>query len=302
MIGLYAALLIAANAPPTEPTIPPATLDPTLEVTGEDLAARELRSRLFVQVRINGEGPYRFLVDSGADRSVVGRRLARTLRLPPAGIANLQSIAGASQVDTVRVDRLTLGSSTIEDIIAPTLAEADLGADGLIGIDALADQRLKLDFDARTITVQDTRQPVVDDPDEIVVTARRRKGQLILTQATASGVGIYAVIDSGAEISIGNSRLRAAILRGRRPPVLQQITITSVTGQTVVAEVAMLPRITMGGLTLGNVMVAFADIPPFALFGLSRQPALLLGTDLLQVFRQVSLDFRRRKVRFKLRR
>lgn len=301
MIAIAAALLAAA-LPEPEPTIPPATLDPGLEVAGESLAARQLRSRLFVDVRVNGQGPYRFLVDSGADRSVIGRRLALALALPSAGIAKLHSVAGATQVDTVHVDRLTLGSSTVTGITAPVLAEADLGADGLIGIDALADQRLKLDFDARTITVQDTRQPQPYDPDEIIVSARRRKGQLILTQATVSGVGIYAVIDSGAEISIGNSRLRAAILRGGRPPVLQKVTITSVTGQAIVAEVAVLPRVTMGGLTLGNVVVAFADIPPFALFGLDRQPALLLGTDLLQAFRQVSLDFRRRRVRFTLRR
>ena len=46
--------------------------------------------------------------------------------------------------------------------------------------------------------------------------------------------------------------------------------------------------------------MAFADVPPFKLFGLSDQPALLLGTDILESFRRVSLDFRARKVRFQL--
>jgi hypothetical protein len=48
--------------------------------------------------------------------------------------------------------------------------------------------------------------------------------------------------------------------------------------------------------------MAFADVPPFDVFGLSKGPALLLGTDLLETFRRVSLDFRARKVRFQLRR
>ena len=48
--------------------------------------------------------------------------------------------------------------------------------------------------------------------------------------------------------------------------------------------------------------IAFADVPPFEVFGLSDRPALLLGTDLLGTFRRVSLDFRARKVRFQLRR
>jgi hypothetical protein len=48
--------------------------------------------------------------------------------------------------------------------------------------------------------------------------------------------------------------------------------------------------------------MSFADVPPFKLCGLSDQHALLLGTDLLESFRRVSLDFRARKVRFQLRR
>ena len=42
-------------------------------------------------------------------------------------------------------------------------------------------------------------------------------------------------------------------------------------------------------------------MPPFKLFGLWREPSLLLGTDILENFRRVSLDFRARKVRFQLR-
>ena len=55
-------------------------------------------------------------------------------------------------------------------------------------------------------------------------------------------------------------------------------------------------------MTLFNVPMAFVDAPPFALFGLARDPAIMLGTDVLQSFRRVSLDFRNRKVRFVLRR
>jgi hypothetical protein len=57
----------------------------------------------------------------------------------------------------------------------------------------------------------------------------------------------------------------------------------------------------LGPVTLQFVPIAFADVPPFEMFGLSDQPALLLGTDLLEKFRRVSLDFRARKVRFQLR-
>ncbi len=67
-------------------------------------------------------------------------------------------------------------------------------------------------------------------------------------------------------------------------------------------QVAHIGELRLGKVILRNVPMAFADVPPFQVFGLSHQPALLLGTDLLETFRRVSLDFRARKVRFQLRR
>jgi hypothetical protein len=55
-------------------------------------------------------------------------------------------------------------------------------------------------------------------------------------------------------------------------------------------------------VTLRDVPMAFQDVPPFKMFGLANQPALLLGTYLLDTFSRISLDFRARKVRFQLRR
>ena len=46
------------------------------------MKAREVDTRLSVDVRVNGRGPYHFVVDSGADTSVVGLRIAHDLQLP----------------------------------------------------------------------------------------------------------------------------------------------------------------------------------------------------------------------------
>lgn len=300
------ALLVAftAVAQPAEPPplIPPATIDNSLEVAGESLSAREKGSRLFVDVRINGKGPYNFLVDSGADRSVIGAALAQRLGLPQEDRVMLRSMAGSTEVSTVFIDTLKMGASEIAAIKAPALPEKFLGAQGIIGIDALADQRLLLDFDAKTVIIQDSRQPVVGETGEIVVTARRRKGQLILTQVSVDGGTTYAVIDTGSEISLGNLAMLARIGRGRNAGRLQEIEMISVTGVPFTAKVAVLPELKLGGITLQNVQIAFTDAPPFELFGIDKRPALLLGTDLLSSFRRVSLDFRNRKVRFTLRR
>ncbi|MET0269445.1 MAG: retroviral-like aspartic protease family protein [Sphingomonas sp.] len=303
LLGLLAMQMSpdASAAPP--PGLPPAALDDTLEIAGDPLAARMLATRMAVGVTVNGSGPYRFVVDSGADRTVVGAALAARLALPAAGTADLRDVGGASRVGVVRIATLRVGTSEVGGIIAPALPERFIGAHGLLGIDALAGQRLMFDFARRAITVEDARrppEPVVAG--EIVVTARRRKGQLILTQAEAAGTRIAAVIDTGAQMTMGNSALRARVLRGRKPPRAAPVTLVSVTGREVVADTMVLPELRIGGVTLRDVTIAFTDAPPFALFGLADAPAVLLGTDVLEAFARVSLDFRRRKVRFVLRR
>lgn len=301
---LLVALSISA-APPEPPVvvpIPPASIDNGLEIVGDPLAAEQLRSRLFVAVSINDTGPYRFLVDSGADRSVIAQSLVDRLKLPEGRVVMLQGMAGTAQVRTVVIDKLTIGTSDIAGIAAPVLAGRDLGAEGLIGIDALADQRLLLDFDRKTITVQDSRVDLPSSDGEIIVTARRRKGQLILTQASVANTRISAVIDTGSEITLGNLALMRRYLGGRSAEMLKTTQLISVTGQMLTARVATLSNVRIGGITLNNVTIAFADAPPFALFGLDKQPSLFLGSDLLKSFRRVALDFRHRKVRFVLRR
>jgi predicted aspartyl protease len=291
-----------AEPPPTPPTIPPATIDNSLEVTGEAIEAESLRSRLFVDVKINGTGPWRFLVDSGADRSVIGAALAARLKLPSESNVLLRGMAGSTTVSTVLIDELRIGTSAINAIVAPALPERFVGAQGIIGIDALADQRILLDFDAKKVTIQDSRKPQVSEPGEIVVTARRHKGQLILTQVSVEGDRTYAVIDTGSELTLGNTAMLRRIGRRGRDEELREVVLQSVTGENFTAKVAVLPELRIGGVIMHNVTVAFTDAPPFDLFGLDKQPALLLGTDLLQNFKRLSLDFRNRKVRFTLRR
>ena len=288
-------------APIRMPPLPPAVIDDTLAIGGEDIKARKVRTRMTVEVRVNGHGPYRFLVDSGADTSVVGLRIAHELQLPVGTPARLHGMTASSIVDRVKVDELLLGQTTIRNLEVPALLERDLGGQGMIGIDALVEQRLMMDFEKRTIKVEDARTPAKWLDGDIVVTARRRRGQLILTQVRAARLPVEAVIDTGSEITIGNLALRDRLIRGNRDKFVT-IPVTGVTGVTVNMQLARVGELRLGSVTFRDVPIAFADVPPFQVFGLSKEPALLLGTDLMETFRRVSLDFRARKVRFQLRR
>jgi hypothetical protein len=263
------------------PPLSPAVIDPTLSVGGTDVKARTSETRLSVDVRINGRGPYHFVVDSGADTSVVGLQIARGQQLPVTTPVILNGMTGSDQVDRVKVESLALGPTIVRNLELPVLRESDLGGDGVVGIDALSQQRLMLDFERRLIKVEDARIPMKTVPGEIVIVARRRRGQLILTEVRAAGLPLLAVIDTGAEVTIGNTALRDRLLRRHRDKFWTTEGI-GVTGVHIPLQMASIGELQVGPITLENVPIAFADVPPFELFSLSKEPALLLGTDIFQ--------------------
>jgi hypothetical protein len=291
----------APNLPSAMPALPPAVIDNSLQIGGDELKARKVETRMTVEVRVNGAGPYRFVVDSGADTSVVGISIARQLALKLGTPAILNGTTDRAIVDRVLVDELALGTSAFRGLQLPALREYDVGGDGLIGIDALVNQRLMMDFDRKVIKVEDARVPDLTLRGAIVITAKRRRGQLILTEVRAAGLPLDAVIDTGSEITIGNMKLRNKLIRGNRDK-FATVEVVGVTGKPVKLDLARIAELKLGPVILRDVPMAFADVPPFEVFGLSKEPSLLLGTDLLEKFRRVSLDFRARKVRFQLRR
>src|SRR4051794_900266 len=180
----------APPGPSTMPPLRPAVIDNTLAIGGDDINAKKVESRMTVEVQVNGHGPYHFVVDSGADTSAVGLKIARDLQLPLGTPVILNAVTDRNIVDRVKVASLTLGPSTIGDLEVPALREADLGGDGMVGIDALVRQRLMIDFENRTIKVEDARVPAPHFTDEIVITARLLHGQLILTDVRIGGLSL----------------------------------------------------------------------------------------------------------------
>jgi hypothetical protein len=291
----------APPGPSTMRPLTPANIDNKLDIGGDKVDARTVESRMTVDVQVNGRGPYHFVVDSGADTSAVGLRLAQQLQLPLGTPVILNGMTDRNVVDRVKVGTLAFGPSTIGDLEIPALREEDLGGDGMIGIDALVKHRLMMDFDDRIVKVEDARRPIEHYTDEIVITAKLQHGQLILTEVKMGDLDLDAVIDTGSEISIGNIALRDALIRSHRNKDWT-VAATGVTGKTIDLELGQIREIKIGAITIHDFPIAFADLPPFKVFGLDGHPALLIGTDILQTFKRVSLDFDARKVRFQLRR
>ncbi|MDP3854590.1 retroviral-like aspartic protease family protein [Phenylobacterium sp.] len=283
-------------APPILPEAADADHPPTqVALTGD------VFEHVTAPVMINGKGPFRFMVDTGANTSCVSQRLAETLELPRGKTLRVHTIVGPKDRASVLVDRLDIGSRTRRNIEAPILPMAGFGIDGVLGIDWLKGQRLVLGFAGKTLEI--TRSKREDSAEgKVVVPARRKSGQLTIVDADLSGRKISAMIDSGSQFSLGNSALRRIIERAdpTARSRVQTVGMLSIAGERFTGEQLNLPFIRLGGLTLGNVPVVFSDLPVFKLWDLHDSPTIMLGIDLLAQFTTVSLDFGRSAVRFDL--
>ncbi len=271
----------------------PASDAPTTEVIAMD---KDKSDRMTVPVHIDGKGPYEFVIDTGAQRTVMGDNIVFRLALEAEKPATLVSIAGISQVDMVYVPRLTFGSKHFDGLISPVLLSRDIGADGIIGLDSLQDQRILFDFRKKQLSVEDAKVQYESlGSREIVVTARKKSGQLIFTDATIAGIKVNVVIDTGGQVSVGNQMLQRK-LRQRAKDTGDESTLIAVTGEKLAVEAGIAKNFRMDRVEFDQLPMVFADAPPFESLGLKDRPALLLGMDILRKFDQIAIDFKSRKI------
>lgn len=269
-----------------------------------------LFTRVGASVTINGQGPFIFVIDTGAGVTALADTVAAALGLPSAGPLIVHGITTAARTDSVPVERLILRGLIFRDLHCPVLPRSHLGADGLLGLDVLGRYRLNFDVLRRSASLSSRGMRVVmggEDmstgsrlPRDSVRSVRGRFGQLILGQTLVEGVPTAAFIDSGAQYSIGNTALRR-VVAARRPNDVRfsrQIQLYGVTGQTLSADLARVDSIRLGFSRLGTTPLLFADLHCFRTLELADQPALLIGADLLSRFRQVTLDFPNNRVAF----
>ena len=257
---------------------------------------RDRYERLTVPVMIDGQGPYRFLIDTGAQATVVTHRIVDDLGLPRRGQAMLVAMGSAAVVDLVEIDELRFADRTITGLLSPLLRREHIGADGILGLDSLQDLRVLIDFRTERMLVADAQTLGGNSGYEIIVRARRKLGQMVITDAMVNGVRAAVVIDTGAQGSVGNT----ALLRRLRAREQGETVSVDVHGTAVVSELSYVREVVIGGMALGDVPVGFTESPTFAALGFSKRPALILGIANMRAFDRVAIDFARRQVLFDL--
>jgi len=300
--GLAAsAISVAALAQPAATHLEAAAVLPKVDkvTTTEEVKFKNERDdRLTVPVRLSGAGPFRFIVDTGADRTAISREVAGRLGLANGDAASVHTVAGVSTVLTATVPDLELTRRPVKVVDAPLLESANIGADGIIGVDSLRSERVMFDFEAQTLSIVPSVLPDFhDEPGTIVVQAARRNGRLIVTDAAANGHQLTVVIDTGSQVTIGNEALRRELVDRELVNASQKVQLESVTGAVISGDYMFVRELDIGGVTLRNLAIVFAQAHTFKQLNLDRRPALLLGMNAIRAFKKVSIDFASRRFR-----
>lgn len=267
-------------------------------------ASLDQDSRLTVPVSINGQGEYQFVVDTGADRSVLTPGLAERLALPRGPDVLVHGVSGSVTCPTARVAHLRTGDARLAEVVLPILPYDRVGADGLLGVDILEGRNVIMDFRRKQLEVRRSQlvSGLIRGPREVSVSADEKYGRLTLADSRIAGARSLAFIDSGGGVSIGNMALARAIAARRRrsSDLVQQARLLTAGGEMQLGEFRIVPSIVMGDLRVTNIPMAFADLHIFDVWGLNDRPAALIGVDVLRLFSRVELDFGAGRVLFRL--
>ncbi len=277
----------------TEAHFPPATPETPDQIVSIET---DRYARMTVPVTIEGQGPFYFMIDTGAQATVVTRDLARKLDLDPIGSATIVGMGSRREAQIFQLDGLEFADRLLDNIRAPMLEARNIGADGILGLDSLQDLRVLIDFRSDTIAVNDADLLGGNRGYEIVVRARRRLGRLIITDAIIDRVPTAVILDTGAQTSFGNRELKNRL----RARALEEVSSTDVNGALVIGNVHRAKLLKIQRLNVVDLPITFADSPAFEALGLADRPALILGMREMRMFDRVAIDFAKRRVLFDL--
>jgi predicted aspartyl protease len=201
--GVLAVALAIAGSAHARPARPDACR--MGNVPAADIVARvpfeTVGGRIYVQAMVNGGGPFRFAVDTGAsDMARADATLVSRLGLPIEGATGNSDGMHAATTATVRIDTLRLGNLVRKDVEAITRdyrshSTREGAFDGILARDFFADGLLVIDYPARTLTF--SRKQALSPGDGNALAYERA----FRVPVSIGGLRVEGNIDTGADIA-----------------------------------------------------------------------------------------------------
>jgi Aspartyl protease len=303
----WGALLWSAAGPPTSaanagkgPASSAALPQVSVQAPEPRYVAPTLRDRIgriWVPVYLDGRGPFRLVLDTGATESAVTARVAEVLglTLDSAKPIVLHGVLGTAIVPTIRVASLRVGDLQRDDLVLPIVPDALGGADGVLGTLGLLDKRIRIDFRSDRITIRRSHERSAP-LGYATIPLEMRQRHLLTTHAHVGAIPVTAIIDTGSQTSIANLALRQALLRRRSKYPFSKDKVVDTTDTVAQGEGTVLPPIYLGDIEIFGSHITTGDMRIFSLWHLDDQPAILIGMDALGMVDVLIIDYRMREL------
>ena len=258
---------------------------------------RDRIGRIWAPVLIDGKGPYRLVLDTGANRSAITTRAAQSLGSTPVTTTLVTGFTGTAIVPTLHVNSLEVGELLIGPSDLPVLSDVFGGAQGVLGIEGLQNKRIYADFshDRLEITLSHGERA---RSGFMVVPLTQTTGGLLVADVHVGNVRAKAIVDTGAQGTVGNLALRHALMRvpprNVMPEEIVGVTLDVQTGDNLLA-----PDIDFGTLQVKGAHITFGDMYLFQHWKLTREPTLTLGMDMLGSFDVLIIDYNRHELQIR---
>lgn len=263
---------------------------------------RDQIGRIWAPVMINGHGPFRLVLDTGASHSAVTSLVALALGIPmdqsPPVI--LRGVTGFATVPTIRVDTLTVGDLAVDSPTLPIVPDALGGAQGILGAEGLAGKRIFIDFRHDKIVITYSRNEK-STRDFVDIPFHAIRNTLVVVSARIGDVQTKAIIDTGGQTTIANLALRNALSRnslslggGKHDQII------GATRDVQDGLIIPMPPIQFGSIQILDSGVTFADMYIFKQWKLENEPAILIGMDALGLLDTLVIDYRRHELQIRM--
>lgn len=244
-----------------------------------------------VPVDVEGHARVTFVLDTGADETVLYRHFADALGLATLSSDSLQGQTGAADVAVVRMPAFALDGRTFaarDTIVLPNRGDG-AQLNGILGLDVMRDYVADIDYlrERFALRAASTDARTLVSAAAVRVPVRRLETGLMAFAVTINGATGTAVLDSGSR----DTRLNGYFVRtaGLAPVEAagNDAVILGATNSPVLAKPVVLGRFEVAGHTLLEFNARAVDLPVFDEFGLADEPALILGYDALRSARVV---------------
>ncbi len=220
---------------------------------------------ILLPVAVNGEGPFEFILDTGAGTSLLSSELGEKLRVKVVGSKQGQSAGGAVSVSLAKVDSLAVGSARLEDMDVGLVDLSHIGKtigariDGDLGYNFLKHFRITLDYRNNEMRLDDPKRFELAGTSSAVTEVAMRLASpakpLILIDVYANGRGPFQfAIDTGTSTTAITPELAQQLGVASSP-----IGPATTGGAQVEVTAGVLPSFQVGGARIDQMPVVVAD-------------------------------------------